>query len=141
MSSFPTFDAADCGYALLSVFITVVVILLIRLYGKLPVTLFGVDLNLLSYGYLWETCLKAIRGHSYWPRLTSPSINKPLLLFVICLLNVLLLAWNMKILHNIETNVGTGTKIRYTNWFLRPVAIAFGFTGLVAFILFNSMWG
>jgi hypothetical protein len=143
MNSIATFDAGDLVYAVITVFISVVVILAIRRFGNLPIALFGVDLNLLTYGYLWDTATKALRGTSYWPRWngTLLQMNKPTVLLLICLLNLFLLAWNMKILDNIERYTEAKIHLGYTNWVLRPVAIAFGLTSLVAFIFFNSMWG
>lgn len=143
MTLIATFEAGDLVYAVLTVFITVVIILAIRRFGNLPVALFGVDLNLLTYGYLWDTAQKALRGTSYWPRWNGPllEMNKPTVLFLICLLNLFLLAWNMKILDKIERYTKAKIHLGYTNWVLRPVAIGFGLTSLVAFIVFNAMWG
>jgi hypothetical protein len=136
-----TFEPTDFGCALLTVFIAVVLLILIRLFGKLPVSLFGLDLNLLTYGYLWDTALKALRNQTYWPRLSDPSINKAVLLFVICLCNFIFLAWNMKILDSIEKNASSQARIAYTNWVLKPLAMALGLTSVIAFIGFNSLWG
>jgi hypothetical protein len=143
MNLFSTFNAGDLAYAIITVFISVIVILAIRRFGNLPVALFGVDLNLLTYGYLWDTTAKALKGAEYWPRWSGTlfQLNKATVLFVICLLNLFLLAWNMKILDKIEVNSRAKTSAHYTNWILRPVAIAFGLTSLIAFILFNSVWG
>jgi len=143
MNLFSAFNAGDCAYALITVFISVVVILAMRRFGNLPVALFGVDLNLLTYGYLWDTATKALKGTEYWPRLngTVLYVNKPTILLVTCLLNLFLLAWNMKLLDKIEANTAGKTRVGYTNFVLRPFAIAIGLTSLIAFIFFNSAWG
>src|SRR6266436_6780723 len=134
MNLVATFEASDLVSALFTVFITVVVILAMRRFGKLPIPLFGVDLNLLTYGYLWDTAWKALRGTPYWPRWdgTLLAMNKPTVLFLVCLLNFFLLAWNMKILHKIERYTEAKTHLGYTNWILKPVGIGFGLTSLVA---------
>ena len=143
MSLIATFETGDLVNAVITVFITVVVILAMRRFGNLPVALFGVDLNLLTYGYLWDTASKALRGTPYWPRWNGPllEMNKPTVLLLICLLNFFLLAWNMKILHKIERYTAAKTHLGYTNWLWKPVAIGFGLTSLIAFIFFNAMWG
>jgi hypothetical protein len=141
MDPFANFRTGDFAYAVITVVISVVVILAMRRFGNLPIALFGVDLNLLTYGYLWDTAGKALKGAEYWPRWNRAllELNKPTVLFLICLMNLFLLAWNMKLLDKIERSINTN--VLYTNLALKPFSIALGLTSLVAFLFFNSVWG
>lgn len=73
--------------------------------------------------------------------MTVLHLNKPTILVLIAVLNLILMAWNMKILHQMENLTQGGAKSRYVTWFLRPFAIALGITSLLAFVFCNAIWG
>lgn len=136
-------DLKELFYAALSAFVIVGLITLMRMFGNLPLSLFGPDLNLLTYGFLWDISIKAVRGIDYWPRF-DPSVwplNKGTTLLVIALLNVILLAWNLKLSRKVETIYEKSGRSKYTEWLLKPFVIALGIVSLVLFLLLQSMWG
>jgi hypothetical protein len=125
-------------YAMLTVFVTVVLVTLVRVFGKLPVSLVGPDLNLLTYGFLWDTGAKALRGVTYWPQFKPLifEINKPTTLFVLALLNLLLLGANLKFAHLVEN---TPKSARRT-WLYSPLVNALGVFSLILFLWIQAMW-
>lgn len=143
MDIISSIDMVDLFYAGLSAFVTVGLIILMRMFGKLPLSLFGPDLNLLTYGFLWDTSIKAIRGIDYWPNF-DPSvwpINKGTTLLVVALVNLILLAWNFKLSHKVAATYQKSGRSAYTEWILKPFVIALGMTSLILFLLLQSMWG
>jgi len=125
-------------YAVLTVFVTVVFVTALRVFGKLPVSLIGPDLNLLTYGFLWDTASKALRGAEYWPRFVplAWNVNRPTTLFVISAVNLLALGSNMKLAHLVEGMKKGGLK----DWVLRPLVTMLGVFSLFVFLLIQSSW-
>jgi len=129
---------ANLFYGALTAFVSVVLVMLIRKFGKLPISLIGPDLNLLTYGFLWDTAVKALRNVEYWPRFQPLmwNINRPTTLLVIALLNFILLGFNMKLAHKVE-NMAKGP---LRNWLLRPCVTAVGVFSLIAFLWIQASW-
>jgi hypothetical protein len=46
-------------YAVLTVIITIVLIIGLKIYGNLPIENIGPELNILTYGFMWDTILSA----------------------------------------------------------------------------------
>ncbi|ETW93065.1 MAG: hypothetical protein ETSY1_40860 [Candidatus Entotheonella factor] len=124
-------------YALLTVFITVLCVIVIRVFGNLPISLLGPDLNLLTYGFLWDTSSKALRGVDYWPRFVPviPNINASTTLFVIVVFNLLLLGVNLKLAHHAPDFTDGQQK-----WLIRPLTNTIGILSLIIFLLIQGMW-
>lgn len=138
-----TVNYIDFFYALMAVFVTVILIILARAFGNLPVSSPGLDFNLLTYGFLWDTTFRAVRGVEYWSRFDPNTwpLNKPTTLLTVALVNLILLAWNMKLAHKIEQYAtNSNTKRFYVEWILRPFSLAIGITSLVAFLFMNTAW-
>jgi hypothetical protein len=57
----------------------------------------GPELNLLTFGFLWDVIMKAMLKQCYFDRIWSPLIDhKPFVLAVIVLSNFVLMACNLK---------------------------------------------
>jgi hypothetical protein len=138
-----SFQWLDLFYAALTVVVTVFLIIGARVFGNLPVSSPGLDFNLLTYGFLWDTAIRAIRNIDYWPRFDQKHwpINKASTLVVIALLNLIFLAWNMKLTNHIEKQSGNARNRLYVTLFLKPFSLALGLVALIAFLLINSLWG
>lgn len=88
--------------ASLTIIITILLVVGLKVYGNLPVSNIGPELNLLTYGFLWDTVLKAING-SYWLNFPKNIENiKPLILIGVILLNIVLMAINFKLAYKLE---------------------------------------
>lgn len=144
-------NTGDLSFAVLTVFTTVFLIIFVKIFGGIATSgsAIGTEFNLLTYGYLWDTCLDAVRGRAYWPRfdLSSTFLTKPLILLLVCLANFLIMAWNMKIesIINRRTNASINPSAsvnvdRVTKWFLKPMVMALGVLSLLIFLFLNSAW-
>jgi hypothetical protein len=125
-------------YAALTAFVTVFFLVVVRIFGKLPVPFVGPDLNLLTYGFLWDTTVKALRGAEYWPRFQplAWNLNRGTTLFVIATFNLLALAANMKLAHRVEKLPEGFTR----KWLLRPLITALGVLSLIVFLWIQAAW-
>ena len=143
MTFLSTFNWLDLFYSMLTAIVTVVLVIGLRVFGNLPVGIFGPDLNLLTYGFLWDVGIKAMRNVEYWPRFdpTGWPLNKPTTLITISLINLILMGWNMKLADNVATRNRNGEKTWYTEGILKPFIIAIGITSLIVFLYVNSVWG
>ncbi len=142
MSIVASFSWLELFYASMTAVVTVLLVIGLRVFGKLPVSSFGPDFNLLTYGFLWDTTINAVKGNQYWDRFdpTVWPINKPTTLLVIAIFNLVLLAGNMKLANKVEEIYKQKGRTAYTEWFLKPVAIALGITSLIAFLFIQSVW-
>jgi hypothetical protein len=124
-------------YAVLTVLGIVGLVAAARAFGKLKPTRLGPDLNLLTYGFLWDISLKALRGGDYWSKFHADQwpINKPTTLFVIALVNVLFTAWNMKLDESIGAKGAAGFKLFMT----RVLSLTLGTTSLLMFLAVSSI--
>ncbi len=92
----------ELAAASLTVIVTIILVIFLKVYGNLPVGNIGPELNLLTYGFLWDTVLKAVTG-SYWKHFPQDIENlKPLVLIGVVLLNVVLMAINFKLAYRLE---------------------------------------
>ena len=135
--------------SLLTVFCTVVLVVLIKVFGGINcnISSIGADFNLLTYGFLWDTSTTALRGKEYWPRFPSdPSYTqfKPIVLLAIFIFNFLFMALNLKLVDIIQArtqNSASPARSRVvTKWILIPAAISLGFVSLAFYIFINSIW-
>src|SRR5262245_57369627 len=131
-------DPQNLIYAALTVVVTVVFVIVVRVFGNLPVSLVGPDLNLLTYGFLWETSTKALRGVEYWPRFAPLfwNINRPTTLFALAFLNLLLLGANLKLAYRVESMKDTTQR----KWLWKPIVNALGVFSLILFLLIHAAW-
>ena len=131
-------DPQNLIYAALTVVVTVVFVIVVRVFGNLPVSLVGPDLNLLTYGFLWETSAKALRGAEYWPRFEPLfwNINRPTTLFAIAFLNLILLGANLKLAYRVESMKSTTQR----KWLWKPIVNALGVLSLILFLLIHAAW-
>ena len=125
-------------YAVLTVLVTVVFVIFVRVFGKLPTSLVGPDLNLLTYGFLWDTTAKALRGVEYWPRFNPLlwRVNKATTLFAIAFVNLIVLGGNLKFAHSVEKM----EKGRLRTWVFCPLVNAFGVFSLILFLWIQAAW-
>jgi hypothetical protein len=79
-------------------------IILIKKFGKVPIGHVGPDMNLLTYGFLWDTIFAALQGEHYFSRI-EPAFNgeRGLILAAIAIGNLILLAWNFQVVQEIES--------------------------------------
>lgn len=138
----------DLFYAGLAVFFSVFAVALIRYFGNLPVGRVGTDLNLLTYGFLWDTALKALRPLEYWPRFQQDlwPINKGTTLLVIATCNLILMGFNMKLADRIDIRKAKAkATLTFTEriglFGLQVVSLTLGLTSLLAFLMISSIWG
>ena len=138
--------AEDFFYAFLSVIGTVILVTLVKVFGNLPTSMLalGTDLNLLTYGFLWDTSIKALRGQEFWSRFPQEDLsflNKPTILVCIFIVNFLLMAFNLKLEYIvIERENSKHGKSWVTNWVLKPGVLAVGLISLFAFLFLNAAW-
>jgi len=125
-------------YPVLTVFVTVVFVIIVRRFGELPVSFVGPDLNLLTYGFLWDTAVKALRGDRYWPgfKPLAWNVNKGTTLFVIAAFNLIVLAANMKLADRVEAAKAG----RLRKWVLRPLVFVLGVFSLIVFLSVQAAW-
>jgi len=125
-------------YPILTVFVTVVFVIIVRRFGELPVSFVGPDLNLLTYGFLWDTAVKALRGDQYWPgfKPLAWNVNKGTTLFVIAAFNLIVLAANMKLADRVEAAKAG----RLRKWVLRPLVFVLGVFSLIVFLSVQAAW-
>ena len=130
-------DGLNLFYAVLTVSVVVGLVAAARAFGKLKPTRLGPDLNLLTYGFLWDITLKAVRGREYWPNFHADQwpINKATTLLVIALINVVFTAWNMKLDESISAKGFAGLKLFLT----RVFSLAIGITSLLMFLGISSI--
>lgn len=126
-------------YSILIVLVTIVVVLLIKIFGNIPASTIGTDLNILTYGFLWDTVIKSVRGKEYWINF-EPSLvfelNKATILLVICLVNTILMAWNFKICHKASIDHSLKTRL-----ILKPISLVIGMISLFFFLFCRVVWG
>ena len=92
----------ELAVAILTAVATVLLIQFFRKFAKIPTDGIGLDLNLLTYGFLWDTVLNATEG-KYWDKFPEGSKEfKPLLLIAIVFANLLLTLQNMRLTYEIE---------------------------------------
>jgi hypothetical protein len=125
-------DGLKLFYAILTVAVVVLLVTAARAFGKLKPTRLGPDLNLLTYGFLWDTTLKAVQDKEYWPNFHAAQwpVNKATTLLVIALVNVVFTAWNMKLDEAISAPGVTGFEL----FMRRTLSLAVGITSLVMFL-------
>jgi hypothetical protein len=133
-----TFNVEHLTYPILTVCVTVVLIIVIRKYGKLPVSSMGPDLNFLTYGFLWDTTVKGFKGENYWPYFHPliGHINKPTTLFIIAVFNLMILGSNMKLAFKTE-NMTDGWRKK---WVAKPLVSAAGCVSLIIFLWVQATW-
>ena len=132
-------------YSFLTVFITVILITIVKVFGGISIngTAIGTDLNLVTYGFIWDICTKALRGHDFWPRFSVnlTFLNKPVILLLIFVGNFLIMALNLKLEDIVNQRQNTGVQPAWvTQMLLKPSVIALGVFSLIIFLLLNSAW-
>ena len=142
-------SAAGFFYAFLSVIGTVILVTLVKVFGNLPTSILslGTDLNLLTYGFLWDTSVKALRGQEFWSRFPQEDLsflNKPTILVCIFIFNFLLMAFNLKLEHRVTERKKSNhekSSSWVTYWVLKPGVLALGVFSLLIFLFINAAWG
>lgn len=136
-------------FSISTVFVTVILLIMVKTFGNIPISSVGIgtDLNLLTYGFLWDTCTKALRDQPFWPRLSLEQsfFSKQFVLLIVFTVNFMIMAGNFKLEHQIEKRLKepapSQRKIRVTNWLLKPFSVASGVFSLILFLFLTSMWG
>lgn len=118
-------------YASLTVIITVLLVLGLKAYGNIPTDNIGPDLNLLTYGFLWDTVFQAIRSGNYWPQFPEDLKDyKIVLLMFIVIANTILMAVNFKLAYRTQVTYSFTDKQR-----LRFLTFFLGIVSLVIFLV------
>lgn len=146
-------NPAEFFYSFLTVFITVILITTVKVWGGISIngTAIGTDLNLATYGFIWDICTKALRGQDFWPRfsVSLTFLNKPVILLLIFVGNFLIMALNLKLedivnqRQNISVQPEQNIRVQpkwVTQMLLKPLVIALGVFSLIIFLLLNSAW-
>src|ERR1700709_590897 len=94
----------NLGLATAAIFLSVGFVWIIKKFGNVENSNIGPELNLLTYGYISDTIVKAINGDKYWHSFNGP-LTRSWILFIITFLNLILLFWNLKL----EQSNKTGT--------------------------------
>lgn len=114
----------------LLVLLNIVLIIIIKAYGKIPIENTGLELNLLTYGFLWETILDAFYG-DYWPNIPDGLAKyKPIILAVLTFFNFILTIVNFKIAHNVESGL-----ISKRKWLYKSLSYFMGIVSLTIFFV------
>ena len=120
--------------ATLTIIGTVILIIVLKRLAKIPIGSIGLDCNLLTYGYLWDTIMDAMRG-DYWTHFPKQYEQfKPIILACIIILNLILLLENMRLSHNLE--IKKLQKHKYPYHLLNYIL---GFLSLGIFITFKTL--
>jgi hypothetical protein len=121
-------------FSVLVILVTVIIIILAKKFGRIKNGAWGPELNLLTYGFLWETIISAMRGEPYWMGFSMDAKFKPLLLAFIMIGNSFLLAWNLKLDDKIPTQKGMwATWLKFSRGFL-------GTCSLLIFLAIDTYW-
>lgn len=121
-------------YAFSTVLLAVFFIFLIKKSYKLPTGSIGPELNLLTYGYLIDIGLAAIKSEPYWEHIPNFLVPiKGLLVLFIGIINLGLLVHNFKLANLIETGGLTNSKKKCT----KRVSIFWGVLSVFIFLTFK----
>ena len=127
----------DFLYAIFAVIVTVLILFGVRWYGNIPNSSLCIDLNLLTYGFLWDVAIKAVREREYWPRFDESllDLNKGTTLLSIALLNFVFMACNFKLVNKINSSKNPDGKIPlHVRMTMLPFVFGFGFASLIIFL-------
>ncbi|MBO0953269.1 hypothetical protein [Fibrella forsythiae] len=137
----PNLNFDGLASALATVGVTVVLIVLVKKFGNVPRGSTGPELNLLTYGALWDIINTAMKGEEYWKNMeyTTPALDpyKSYVLGGLTLLNFIFTAWNFKIAHRIETTSSLNTLPRIG---LAALSNILGIFSLVLYLVFKTVW-
>lgn len=123
-------------YALLTAVVLVVVVLVMKRFGELKRQNFGVELNLLTYGFLAETVITALKGNEYWPNFNNDYLlSKGAILFIIAISNLFIMGFNFKLEEKTSTIENKWKKA--CNQFLVGIM---GCISLTIFLALNIYW-
>jgi hypothetical protein len=127
----------NLGYAFATVLFTVVLIVLLKVFGNLKTGLIGPELNLLTYGSLWDTIAGATRGQTYWKNITPELITyKALILIFIVFINTVLMAWNFKLADQVNGYQYSTSQKRWRMFW----STFFGVLSFVFYITMKTFW-
>jgi len=130
----------DIVSALMTVLVTIALLVGIKKFGNIKIGLVGPEFNLLTYGYLWDTCLLALRGENYWTLIPSYLIPfKSFLLLAIVLFNAVLMVINLKIANKIDTETESRSDIQKKRNY-KMLSFFLGTLALFLFIIFKAFW-
>lgn len=126
-------------YAVFFVFLVVLALLILKCIARVPKGSLGVELNLLTYGYLIDTIMKWVRGEPFWVNISPNYLLefKAAILITIIILNTGLLGWNFHLVYRIETEKELS---KYKRFGLKFLSLLIGFISLVIFLTFKTNW-
>ena len=161
------FNQGDFLYSVITVTVAVFLLIGIKVFGGIKYKFhleMPSDMSLLTYGFLCDTGIKALKGDGYWPRydpLICFGVNKPTILVLVILLNVVLLAVNLKLSSKFSENnsvslwmpsVGQGGKHKLVEYgkfiivtgkilLISTLLVSSGLFSLMLFITLQSFFG
>ena len=125
--------------SLLTVGVTVFLIHFVRKFGNIPTGFMGPDLNLLSFGFLWDTIVKSVLDGNYWPGFPEADtalLPKAVTLAIVVFFNIVLLLGNFKLAAQVPS---------WENVALRALGKSFiTFLGILSgmfFVFAQTAWG
>ena len=123
----------------LIIFFTILLIYCLKIFANIKVNLIsiGTDLNLFTFGFLFDIALRAMEGKEYWSNY-SQILSKNYLLLMIFTGNALIMMLNFKLEDHIATIVNSSNySINLVNYFYKPCVIFLGILSLSIYLVLN----
>ncbi|MBD2752603.1 hypothetical protein [Spirosoma validum] len=122
----------------LTILVTVILIVFVKIYSKIPSGAIGPELNLLTYGTLWDLIISAMKGEDYWKNIEPTLLPyKSFILTFIVILNFVMMAWNFKLANLIEKKRSLSM---HTKKQLKGVSLFLGLISLCFYTVFQVFW-
>ena len=127
----------------LIIFFTILLIYILKFLTNIkvdPISI-GTDLNLFTFGFLFDIALKAMEGKEYWSNY-SYLLSKNYLLLIIFTTNALIMMANFKLENHITTVIASSTySMNLVDYFYRPCVIFLGIVSLSIYLILNLTFG
>ena len=123
----------------LIIFFTILLIYILKFLTNIKVDLIsiGTDLNLFTFGFLFDIALKAMEGKEYWSNY-SYLLSKNYLLLIIFTANALIMMVNFKLENHITTVIGSSNySMNLVDYLYRPCVIFLGIVSLSIYLILN----
>lgn len=132
----------------LVIFFTVLFVYILKKFASISIELIsiGTDLNLFTFGFLFEIVLKAMKGEPFWLNYDSQTLSeilpKSYLLLLIFTGNALVMMGNFRLESHIDDKTQANSTFRNTSrfkYFLRPLVIFLGIVSLTIYLALTSV--
>ena len=143
-STFISLDTLRNSFLIIFFTIFLIHILKVLMNIKFNVVSIGTDLNLFTFGFLFDTALKAMNGNQYWNNYSQSyffGFSKNISLLLIFAFNMLLMMFNFKLEYytaNLLTLTSCPTrKVKYV---YKPLIIFLGTLSLSIYLISTSIF-